>query len=270
MKNVILLLLVTMLLYGCKERLSKGEVISVVTVNGETLYLEELLNSYGEEWYEMSKEEQKQIIDNWIDLTILYTNALRNETIRDDPALQFQVRNAEKKIYANALISNALNNIEIANDELFNYYRLRQSEFVEQTREFRVQRIFLRTEEEMTRVKRMLDNKDINFLDAAIRYSEEGIGKNGGYMNSLVTKAGSDSLLWEELNKKDKFYEALMPYRNGYLIARWYDFRTATSNSSFYDVRDEIDKILREEKITTIYEQVLRDARMNSNVVTEY
>ena len=269
MKSILLFLSLTLILFACDKNIQKEEKTSVASVNGEELYLEDLICSY-EDWSNIPKEEQQQIIDNWIDLTILYTSALKNEIISNDPALKFLVQNAEKKVYANALISNALNNIVIANDELFNYYRLRQSEFTEQTREFRVQRIFLRTEEEMNRVKRMLDNKDINFVDAAIRFSEEGIGRNGGYMNTLVTKTGPDSLLWVELNVKDRFYEALLPYRNGYLIARWYEFRTATSNSSFYDVRDEIDRILREEKVSTIYEQVLRDGRMDSNIVKRF
>ena len=262
-------MLLTILMWSCSQKTPKEEKTSIASVNGEILYLEDLTNSY-EDWENLPKEDQQQIIDNWIDLTILYTAAQKKEIIKDDPALIFQTQNAEKKVYANALISDALNNIEIANDELFNYYRLRQSEFVEQTREFRVQRIFLRTEEDMNRIKKMLDDKDVNFQDAAIRFSEEGIGRNGGYMNSLVTKTGPDSLLWDELNKKDRFYEALMPYRNGFLIARWYEFRTATSNSSFYDVRDEIDRILREEKVSTIYEQVLRESRMNSNIIKRF
>ena len=257
--------------FACQKAVKKEEETVVASVDGEVLTLETLESAYGEDvWNNLSKDEQRTIVDHWIDLTLLANYARQNDAINDDVGLLFQTQNAGKKVYANALIANELNNIELSNDELFSYYRLRQSEFVEQIREFRVQRIFLRTEEEMHRIKRMLDNRDINFLNAAMQFSEEGIGRNGGYMGTLVTKAGPDSLLWEELNKMERFFEVLLPYRNGFLIARWYEFRTATSNISFYDVRDDIDRILREEKRSSIFEQVLRDARMSASIIKEF
>ena len=266
---LIICLLITS--FACKKYVKNDESTIVASVNNEVLTLEILQGSYGDdEWNSFSKDEQRNIINNWIDLTLLDNYAKQNDDINNDISLVFQSKNAEKKIYANALISNAINNIEISNDELFNYYRLRISEFVEQIREFRVQRIFLRTEADMLRVKRMLDNRDVNFLNAAMQFSEEGIGRNGGYMGTLVTKTGPDSLLWHELDKMERFFEVLMPYRNGFLIARWYEFRTATSNISFYDVRDEIDRILREEKRSIIYEQLLKEARMNAYIVKEF
>ncbi|MCL1826718.1 MAG: hypothetical protein FWG20_01635 [Candidatus Cloacimonetes bacterium] len=267
----ILMILLTVAVVSCQIKEPKDEGIVLASVNDLTLTLEELQASYGHlEWENFTLEEQRKIIDNWIDMTLLGSYAKKNENIAADLSLKFMVKNAANKIYANALISEALDHIEISNDDLWNYYRLRQAEFVEQLREYRVQRIYVATEAEMNQVKKMIDDKDITFVNAAIQYSTEGIGQNGGYMGSFVTKSSPDSLLWKELSKKERFYEVLMPYRNGWLIARWYEFRTATSNSSFYDVRDDIDRRLREEKRQTVYEQMLREARINASVTKEF
>jgi len=264
-------LCISLLFFACQKNNINDQGTLMASVNGDILTLEDLLGSYGEEtWRSMSRLEQKSIIDQWIDITLLDSYAKKNHVISQDIGLKFIAKNAEKKIFSNALISNALNNIDISNDDLWNYYRLRQSEFIEQVREYRVQRIFLKTEEEMNRVKALIDNKDISFVNAAIQYSDEGIGRNGGYMSSLVTKSSPDSLLWVELNKKDRYYEVLMPYRSGWLIARWYEFKTATSNSSFFDVREEIREILKAEKKQSVYEELLKEARISANITKQY
>ena len=256
-------------LFACNKQSSNTNFIA--NVNGEILTLDELKNSFDEKvWNSMTKDEQRELINQWVDLTLLSSYAQTNDVIKNDKSLAFKVKNAEKKIYSNALISNELHNILISNEEMYNYYRLRQSDFIENVKEFRVQRIFFNKQEDMTRVKQMLDNNEIAYTPAAQRFSEEAIGRNGGYMSNLVTKNSADSLLWRALNDKDKFHEVTMPYRDGWIIARYYDSRDGTANSSFYDVKKEIEQVLRLEKQQEVYEQLLKEAKFNSNVIIEF
>jgi len=270
MKNILIIVCVLVsLIVGCEQHHEPGTVVA--TVNGVTLTLEELRNGYADgAWDRKPREEQRAIINQWVDLTLLSTYAKQNEVIRDDLGLKFKAKNAEKKLYSNALISNELNKIHISNEELYNYYRLRQADFIEPIREFRVQRIFFRNEADMNRINGMITDGRINFTPAAEQFSEEGIGRNGGHMSTLVTKAGPDSLLWEALNVMERFHRVTVPYRNGWIIARWQDYRMATASRSFFDVREDIEKILRNEKRSDLFNQLLREARMMSDIVLEF
>ena len=264
--KVFIIILLSIILTNCKKAVEIGTIVASVDVHNLTI--EQLKLSYGEEeWDAMEIEEQREIINQWIDLTALYSQAIKNEMFKEDLALKFMAENAKKKVYANALIAHELENMQFSNDELYNYYRLREAEFTEQIREFRVQRIMLNSEEEMQNVKRMLDNRDIAFTPAAQRYSQENIGRNGGFMANFVTRTSPDSLLWQELDKVAQYIEVTMPLGNGWVIARWQEFRTTTANRSFYAVRSEIEQLMKEERKFDLYEQVLRDARSSSKVI---
>ena len=252
-------------LLSCQPHVEKGTII--VDVNGQILTLEQLRASYGADiWDAMLPEEQRDIINQWIELTLLYTRAVNQEYFRDDIALSFISDNVEKRIYANALISHELHNLTFTNEEMYNYYRLREAEFTEQVREYRVQRIFLNSQEEMQNIQRMLDNREIQFTTAAIRYSQEAIGRNGGDMAGFITKTGQDSLMWVELERVGQLTEISMPYNDGWIIARWREFRLSTASRSFTSVRREIEEIMREERRADLYDKVLFDARTQSKV----
>ncbi|MCL2064314.1 MAG: hypothetical protein FWG98_08085 [Candidatus Cloacimonetes bacterium] len=262
---ILSILLIVFWFSACEKYEEIGTIIA--EVNGHRLTIEQLRESYGDQyWDSLLPDEQREIINQWVELTLLYSRALNQDVFNDDIALDFMAQNAEKRIYANALISHELHNLTFSNEEMYNYYRLREAEFTEQIREFRVQRIFLNDEVEMENVKRMLDNREIQFTTAAIRFSQEPIGRNGGDMPGFITKVSPDSLLWEELNRVGQFTEISMPLNNGWVIARWREFRMATTSRSFYSVRDEIEEIMREEKKLDLYEKVLLDARRTSRV----
>jgi len=269
--TILNMLILAIVLVSCipQEVIEQGIVIA--RVNDNVLTLEEIKDSYGENlWNAMTRDEQREVISQWVNLTALCESAKSDDIIRNDHAIKFRAKNAEKKIFANAKIAKSIDTMTFTEEELYDYYRLHQANFIEQVREYQVQRIFFRNEDEMKRVKRMLDNKEITFTPAAQQYSQESIGRNGGYMNYRVTKAGADSLLWRALSKLDIYYEITLPYQSGWIIARYYGSQEATSNSSFYDVIDQIEARLKEDKKSDVYDTILKEAREASNIVIEY
>ena len=263
------LLIITLTSCIPQEAYERGTPIA--RVNEHILYLEEITESFGEdEWKAMSREEQREVITQWVNMTALYDIAQSDQVIKADKALKFRAVNAEKKIYNNAKIAKNLDTLTFSEEELYDYYRLHQANFIEQVREFQVQRIYFRTEDEMRRVKRMLDTREIGFTPAATQHSQEPIGRNGGYMNYRVTKAGADSLLWKELNKVDIFFEVTLPYSGGWIIARYYGSQQATSSKSFYDVIDLIEERLKEERKTDVFDALIKEARAVANIIIEY
>jgi hypothetical protein len=272
MKKLLMILAIMMLLLtSCMPPEKKDFSQVVARVDGEILTLNEIRESFGTDvWLSMNREEQQDAIQKWVDMTILSTFALKDDDIQNNEALEFIIKNNKKKIYANALISSRLNNLVFSEEESLRYYQLHQSEFTENIREYWVQRIFFKEEEAMQRVKRLLDSKQILFTAAAQAYSEEPIGRNGGYMGLLVTKTGADSLLWKAMDKMDKFFETTMRYNGGYIIARYYDSKLVNYNNTFYNVREKVEDMLREEKINDVYEEVFNEAKEKANVYIEY
>ena len=265
----ILIMIAVVLVVGCEQEVQMGTVVA--SVNGENLTLETLKYVYSEDvWNGKTIEEQREIINQWIELTVLSRHANNDDDLKGSVNLRFRAENARKRIYANALIANELQKLNISHEEMYNYYRLRQSDFIEPIREFNVQRIFFRNEEDMIRVNDMITNREIEYTPAALRYSQEGIGRNGGHMSTLVTRTGPDSLMWRALNDMDRFHRVTMPYSNGWIIARWGDYRMATGNRSFFDVRDEIEQILRNERQAEVFERILREARTMAQITIEY
>jgi len=264
-------IILTIVMIGCDIYKPSRSFTVLAQVDNDVLTLEEIRESFGGAvWDKMSKETQRDHINQWINLTLIANLAKQDEEIADNLSISFTAKNAEKKLYTNALISKRINALKITEEELYNYYRLRQAEFVKSTREFKVQRIFFRTEEEMRQVRQLLDSRQITFTPAATTYSQEPIGRNGGYMSGFITEAGPDSLLWRELNKREKYNELNMRYAGGWIIARYYDTREGTLNKSFYDVKDEIETKMKAEKQSDFYNQILREAKYNSIVSIEY
>jgi len=263
-------LLATIFLVSCDLTNTSKAYTVLAKVDDDVLTLEEMREAFGASWDKMKTETQKEHINQWISMTLIANLAKQDEEIASNKAVKFNAKNAEKKIYTNAIIAKRLNAMKITEEELYNYYRLHQAEFIQSSREFKVQRMFFRTEEEMRRVRALLDARQIRFNGATEAYSQEPIGRNGGYMNGFVTQAGPDSLLWRELSTKEKWAEVNMRYENGWIIARYYDERDGTFNRSFYDVKDEIEKKMKSEKQNDLYNQILREARYNAIVTHEY
>jgi hypothetical protein len=268
---VLTISLICITLVSCEEKIDYEEGEVLARVNHEILTLEVIRDSFGEEvWNEKSRELQREAINQWVNLTILTHLAQSDDILGADKSLQFVAENAGKRVFANALLSQRLKTMNFTDEELFNYYRLHQAEFVEGAREFKIQRIFFRHEPDMRRINRMLEAREINFNPAAERFSEEAIGRNGGFVNTFVTKTGPDSLLWVELNKVDKLQNVTMPYRNGWIIVRYTEHRESTVTSSFFDVREQIENRMRESRKSELYELLLREARHKSSIVFTY
>jgi len=269
--TIYMCILLTVIITSCDLANTSKSFTVLAKVDDDILTLEEMRETFGaSNWERMKTETQKEHINQWINMTLIANLAKQDEEISSNPAVKFTAKNAEKKIYTNAIIAKRLNAMKITEEELYNYYRLHQAEFVQSSREFKVQRMFFRTEEEMRRVRAMLDARQVRFNGATEQFSQEPIGRNGGYMNGFVTQAGPDSLLWKELNKREKWAEVNMRYEGGWIIARYYDDREGSHNRSFFDVKEEIEKKMKAEKQNDLYNQILREARYNSIVTHEY
>ncbi|MDX9869919.1 MAG: hypothetical protein RBS92_04265 [Candidatus Cloacimonadales bacterium] len=261
---VIFLLLLSM---GCDKN---GKTV-IAQVNNDILTLEDLQNSMPKMEYEkLSKDEKRDLINNWIELTLISQKADEDDLLKDNSIIKFKIENAKKKIKANAYINKHLQTIKVSEEELFNYYRLHRGDYKSNSIAYKVQRIYFKNYDDMNKVKTMLDAQEILFTPAAMKYSEEGIGTYGGYMSEPITADGTYANIYEVIKPLEKYRYTTMPYSNGYIIVRYYDEVEIEQETTFDEAKDEIINILRNEKRIQIYNNMIKNIKAESNITTTF
>ncbi len=266
MKNILLITCITfmLLLTACDNH--KGTIIA--KVNEEVLTLEEFEKSFPSiEYNSMSAEKKREWINKWVELTLLAQKADQDDFLKDNNVMDFKIQNAVKKVKANAVINKELQSIMVSDEELFNYYRVHQGEFSKKYASYKVQRIFFNNQDDMLKVKNLLDNGSIKFTPAAIEYSQEDIGKYGGYMTESVTEKEPHTQLFNTLKSLVQYQYTTMPYNNGFIIVRYIESSEINQDASFEELKPEIEQAIIKEKRKDIYKNLIHDIKSESNIV---
>lgn len=260
MKNFIVILALLLVL-SC---LQTEEEKIVAQVNDAKLTEEEFkANFTDKEWQELSVKTKKELIQEWIQLTLLAQEADASEISRS-LKIKEKIKSAELNILANALIAEKLANISVTEDELFNYYKVHKNEYRTSHKEYKVQRIFTKQQEKLNII---LDEiKNTSFKEAAMKFSEETAGKNGGYVGFLSQK-NSHINIWNTLNSLNKYYYKTVQTERGYYIIRYYDTRTVYTEKPFLEVKENIKKSVIKNKKEEMYDNLIKDIKNRSEII---
>jgi peptidyl-prolyl cis-trans isomerase C len=262
MKKIIWLALICVTLLSCSLFDNKGEVIA--QVGKEKLTMEEFkANFTQQEWVALTPDKKKEYVQQWVNLVLLAQEA-EKQGLDKDKAVKYRIKYAEQKILGNALIATRLNAEKISEEEMFNYYRIHQGDFTRPMVNYKVQRIFLTDPNLVNKVKAEIA-AGIKFEDAALVYSQEELGKTGGYMGS-VTPKGPDSLFWQALNKVKLYEITTLQKDNGYYIIRNILEETGTGESGFESQKDEIRRRILDERRKQVYDDLLRELKSRSDI----
>jgi hypothetical protein len=252
-----------LLLSGCEEK--SGTVIA--EVNGEVLTLEEFQNSFTSvEYNSMTAEQKRDMVNKWVEITLLAQKADEDDFLKDNSLIKFRIANAEKKVKSNAFINKQLSTIKVSDEDLFNYYRLHQGEFSKNAKTFKIQRIFFSDQTQMMNIKSMLDAGTIKFTPAAIKFSQEEIGKFGGYLSEGVTETGAEAEIYKNIQNLKPYEYISMPYKNGFILVRYLEVTESLQDKTFEEMKPEIEKLLINEKRKDIYKNLIKDIKSESNV----
>lgn len=263
---IITVILLSILVFSCSGK--KGTVVA--KVNEHVLTLEELQESYPSiEWNAMTNEQKRELINKWVDLTLLADKADEDDYLSNNPVLEFKIKNAEKKVKANAYIAQQIASLKVSDEELFNYYRVHQGEFNKTVQSLKVQRIFLKTQDEANRIKGLIDAGTLKFTPAAIQYSQEEFGKLGGYMTDPVTEI-NEKEIWTALNTQQQYQSVVIPYKDGFLIARYIESSSSQQEGTFDDVKKDIEKAILQTKKNEIYKKIIEDIKKESNITISF
>ena len=259
MKRLLILILVVML-FSCVQ--TEDENI-VAQVNEVKLTMDNFKANFSDnEWDILTIEEKKQFLQDWVQLTLLAQEADALE-ISQSIKIKERIKSARINIKANALIASKLADVTISEDELFNYYKIHKSEYQLSHKEYKVQRIFTKDE---AKLKGILDAiKSTSFKDAAIEYSEEPAGKNGGYIGFLSQKNAHENI-WNALTSLQKYYYKSVETNKGFYVLRYYETKTVSTNKTFLEVKDEIRKTVTKKKKEDLFDYLIKELKNKSEI----
>jgi len=262
MKYLLWLIVLTVALTACSLFEKKGEIIA--QVDKETLTMEEFKANFTEaEWKALTSEQKKEYVQQWVNLILLAKEA-KEQGLDKSKQVKNKIAYAEQKILGNALISSKLAAEKISEEDLFNYYRIHQGDFSKPMMNYKVQRIFSTDLAVLSKAKQEIIN-GMRFEDAAKVYSQEELGKSGGFMG-VVTPEDADSTFWLAVRPLQVFELTTLQKDNGFYLLRYVSEEAGVNQSGFEGMKDEIRRRILDERRKQVYDDLLRELKSKSEV----
>lgn len=261
-----LLILLVLLLPGCKGGAAQGKKLA--EVNGEVLYLDAFKASLSEGGFEsLSPEQKRRYTEDWVNLTLL-AQVAQERKLDQDPGVKERISYAQKKVKANALISERLQQTQISEDQLFSYFRIHQAEFQQPMLAYRIQRIALPDKLSAENVYQQI-NQGMDFTQAVRRYSTEDLRAQNGMMG-FVEPFSADSLFWKAAEEISINEAGLVSKNDLWYVLRYTETQESIHEPSFEDHRAEIKSRILKEKQNEVYLELLREIKSTNKQIYYY
>lgn len=236
----------------------------VARVNDDILTENELKSGFTKiQWSNLKQEEKEEFIQQWINLTLLSQEGEKRGISHEESIIQ-KIETARKKVISNALLAQEISEIKLNEDDLFDYYKLHKSKFQTDVEQYKMQRIYVSNKEKLDQVLSAM-KEGLKFTEAAKEYSEEVLGRSGGYTEFLGTN-DVEKEIWNTIKNLKKWYYASVNVNNSYYIVRWYEKKEVKETKKFREVKDDISKIVFKERKKQLYKQILNDLKKESNI----
>ena len=264
MKKILLFLpFVVFILVSCNNE--KNETI-LAKVNNDKLTLSEFKAHFTEnQWNKMKDSEKKKYINDWIQITLFSQEADRLK-LSQTPEVKAKIDNSVKNIKSNALLAYKLSEINVSEDDLLTYYKIHKKDFREKVLQYKIQRILIKDPSRLAFIRQELEDKPFSYC--AKRYSDETLGKNGGFMG-FVSKRDIDNTMWNEVTSLKKNHYKTLKADKGFYIIRWTDKRYKYVPKEFSRVKDNIRKIVLQQKREEFFNKLLKELKSRSEITIE-
>lgn len=259
-------LLILTSLAGCgKKHDDKSRPLA--QVGSETLHERGFKASLGEEEYNaMSASERKRYLEDWVNLTLMAQEADASG-LSSDPGVKQKIEYATKKAKANALIAKKMSQIQISENELFNYYRIHMGEFSGKLLEYKVQRIYLADQATALGLEQKI-KAGLDFDTAVLNNSRENLRAQLGEMGFV--SPGSDSLFWQKARELKEGEMACFEADGGWYLIRVKDSRQSDQDAGFEEFKPEIRERILKERQQQVYQELLRELKAKHSDIYYY
>lgn len=237
-------------------------------VNGEILYLEEFVAMIGEDnWIAMDSSARHKAVEDWVNVTLLAQTA-KNNKLLEKPGVKQRQDIAQKKVAANALISEKLSTINISEDQLFSYFRVHRAEFMEPVQFYKIQRICLPSKIQAENVfEKIRDGLD--FMQALYKYKAEAPSHLSGDMG-FVQPSSADSVFWFNAKQLEQNEPGLVKQDDYWYVIRYTEKIEGDDVANFDDFKAEIRHKILLEKQEDVYRELLKEIKAKAGKIFYY
>ncbi len=265
MKSLLICVLILLFLSSCDKQIEdKGRIIA--EINGNKITEEEFLDYCRiDSLDDISEEEIRAKIEEWAKIVLLAHEAEKRGLV-DNSRISFRAEMAGNLVKANVLLAAMVYDIEPTENELFNFYQIHRSSYVREVQEYRVQRILLASEAMADSVSNSIINNELNFAEAAQRYSQERASETNGYIGYLTTDEMSDSVR-NAVTSLSQWRFTRIPASNGFYLIRYTDMRNREVEKSFTDVTAEVKERYLEEMKSDLVNSLVDDLMRQAEII---
>lgn len=205
-----------------------------------------------------TEQGRAKILDQLISCEVMYEFA-KEESIYEMEEFKEQLKEAEKDILTQMGIVKAKGIVNISENDTLEYY-INNIEKFEVKDMVSARHILVETEEEAFKVKREIENKEISFSDAALRYSMCPSNINGGSLGTF--ERGKMVIPFEEVAFKAEINILTDPVETefGFHLILVEDFKEGYKKE-FDDVKEEIRITLKKKGELKNYKDKLKELK---------
>lgn len=234
----------------------------IVRVGGDFLSVEQLETMIqSADRTAFSTEEKAALVQNWIELELLYNEAVKRG-LHNDPAIKSRILMLEKELLADHLVFLELQErVKVAESEIEEYFRSNEREY---TCEFKVSHILVNTEEEAENVLELL--KTNTFAWVANRHSLDPVAKRGGDLGYLTKGNMIPEFESVVFGMQPGETSGIVQSALGFHIIHLADVREARVGISPAEVREQIVSTLLMEKRKEAYREFFESLKRSADI----
>ncbi|MCD6379608.1 peptidylprolyl isomerase [bacterium] len=267
-RKTAIIIIVVLLCFACGKKEepkvaqpNPGDIVRV----GETIFTKEgLENLLPRGQYTLyAKEDKRTYINRWVDIELLYQEALRRG-LKDDPRIKVRIKTLEKEFLADHLLFLEMRErIQIDEQEIKDYFEEHRREY---EREYRVRHILLGTREEAEKVERLLKSNSFSYI--ANKYSVDPAAKRGGDLGYLTKENMIPEFESVVFAMKPGEVSGIVKSDFGYHIVKLIGSRKTLGTVHLDDVREPIMNLLIVKKRKKAYETFIKS--LSETIGVEY
>lgn len=227
--------------------------------------LQMMINRYPAERkaYFETEEAKKQLLEQMISFELI-NNLGKELKINETEEYKENVKQAETDILTQLTLNKLLLEVTVTEQDALDYYNNNKGQFV-QTPQVSAKHILVDSEELANKIKAEIDNNEISFEDAAVKYStcpskEQG-GDLGSFGKGMMVKEFEDAAFTLDLNVVSDAVQTQFGY---HLIK--VENRTEGSEADFETVKEQIIGMLLQKAQERKYLDVVKELEAKYSV----
>lgn len=261
-----IIILIATFLVGCSSKAQEGKTIA--EVNGQKLTYEYLMDQIPKEYQStLTQEDIAKAIDTWIDMELLYQEAVKHNIDKDKHVLNAIDQNKKSIIARKYLELGISPNTMPTESEIESIYQQEKDKFTNSEAGYHLGHIVMKNQMSAEAVYGRLQ-KGEDFSKMAIDYSEDSSAVTNGGDIGFVPESALEQEMIAALNTTGigGFTKPLASQGGYYHIFQLKEKRNSGTTAPLSEVRDDIIQVLTNQKQQAAYDSLLTGLKSKAQI----